>query len=367
MFKRRRVKGAAARLGCALGREHVWHQKAEYLIGQRRLDVESAIALLIEAAGVQRCSGAHINDLYRKAQPPAPLPFPAWRQSVWQVLASANMVFGGWYISWRWQASINWDAWYVSLPLIIAETGSYIGLLLFTFNLWRQEDTPQSPPPRVSSDIGATPPDEDRPLTVDVFFPTYSEDPELVRLSLLDAKKLTYPHPIDIQIHVPDDGKREAMRAVAEQEGVGYLTRSSNIGFKAGNMRNGLEQTHGDLIVICDADTRPFPTLLQHTLGYFRDPQVAWVQTPQWFFDIPEGTRLPDVLSRRLQAPGRWFGKLAEALFGLEGVTGVFYGSEPRSAAHQVRFRPTPAPAFRRVYWDVGKRDTARGPKRAAN
>ena len=55
-----------------------------------------------------------------------------------------------------------------------------------------------------------------------------------------------------------------------------------------------MEHTSGEFIVICDADTRVFPTFLEHTLGYFRDPDVAWVQTPQWFYDIPEGVPLSD-------------------------------------------------------------------------
>lgn len=249
-------------------------------------------------------------------RPPEPLSMSSARESVWQLLATMNIVFGGWYIGWRWLYSINYDALWLSIPLVVAETGSYIGLLLFTFNLWRQEDTPRQPAPHMVSEIADVPPDSDRPIAVDVFFPTYSEDPELVRLSIRDAKRLQYPHPIDIRIHVLDDGKRAAMRQVAEEEGVGYLTRTTNIGFKAGNMRNGLEQTTGDFLVICDADTRPFPTLLEHTLGYFRDRDVAWVQTPQWFFDIPEGERLPSLLRRRMGAIGSGIGKAIETVFG---------------------------------------------------
>lgn len=75
--------------------------------------------------------------------------------------------------------------------------------------------------------------------------------------------------PLDYRIHVLDDGKRAEMRRVAEQEGVNYLSRENNIGFKAGNLRNGLEHTDGDFIVICDADTRVFPSILTDTLGYF--------------------------------------------------------------------------------------------------
>jgi cellulose synthase (UDP-forming) len=51
-------------------------------------------------------------------------------------------------------------------------------------------------------------------------------------------------------------------------------------------------------------------------MGYFRDPDVAWVQTPQWFFDIPEGTPLPDYLQQSLGRPGRWLGKAVERVFG---------------------------------------------------
>ncbi len=45
------------------------------------------------------------------------------------------------------------------------------------------------------------------------------------------------------------------MKAVCEQEGANYITRQSNIGYKAGNLRNGLEHTDGDFLIICDADT----------------------------------------------------------------------------------------------------------------
>jgi cellulose synthase (UDP-forming) len=183
----------------------------------------------------------------------------------------------------------------------MAETIAYIGMALFMFNVWRVEDTLMQPPLESPS--------------VDVFIATYNEDPELVRLSIRDAMRMTYPHPIDLQIHVLDDGRRIEMRRVAEEEGVRYITRTSNEGFKAGNLRNAVEQTSGEFIVICDADTRPLPTLLTNTLGYFRDPDVAWVQTPQWFYDLPEGQRLPDAW-RRFGATAAAAGRAIERLLG---------------------------------------------------
>ncbi len=251
---------------------------------------------------------------HRKPEPP--LEHSPKRELLWQYLAIINLVLGIWYISWRWTSSLNLDALWYAIPLVIAETGAFIGLCFFTFNLWKVEDTPKQKPPVLLSDVTSYTPQQDRPLKIDMYFPSYDEDPELVRLSLQDAKRVSYPHNIDILISVLDDGKRDAMRLVAEEEGVNYITRDSNIGFKAGNLRNAMEQTSGDFIVICDADTRPFPTIIEHTLGYFRDPNVAWVQTPQWFFDLPEGHTLTDKLDKRFSTPGRKVGSFIEKIVG---------------------------------------------------
>jgi cellulose synthase (UDP-forming) len=61
---------------------------------------------------------------------------------------------------------------------------------------------------------------------------------------------------------------------------------------------------------------RPFPTFLEETLGYFRDPKVAWVQTPQWFYDVPPGVPLPATLGKWLGGVGRGLGRAFERVFG---------------------------------------------------
>ena len=255
-------------------------------------------------------------DKFEKRQPEPALPHSPLRELLWQYFAVINLTLGVWYISWRWTSSLNYEALWYALPLALAETAAFIGLCLFTFNLWKVEDTPKQAPPSKLSQVVSFEPQKDRALAIDIYFPTYDEDPELVRLSLQDAKKVTYPSDISINIHVLDDGKRQTMQQVAQEEGVNYITRDNNMGYKAGNLRNAMEQTWGDFIVICDADTRPFPTLLENTLGYFRDPNVAWVQTPQWFFDLPEGRPLPDHLGKYLSTPGKWLGSGIEKIFG---------------------------------------------------
>ena len=248
--------------------------------------------------------------------PPEPVPYSLSRELLWQFLATVALVLGGWYLWWRWSASLNPEALWFAIPLVIAETMAYIGLLLFTFNLWKTEDVPPQPAPASIRDCVSDDEAPERPIAVDVFIATYSEDIELVRLSVRDAKAIRYPHGIDIRVHVLDDGRRADCRRMADEEGVNYFDRPNNIGFKAGNLRSAMERTSGDFLLICDADTRVFPTILERTLGYFRDPRVAWVQTPQWFYDIPEGRRLPDWLSRGIGRPGHWLGRGIEALIG---------------------------------------------------
>ncbi|HZY20259.1 MAG TPA: glycosyltransferase [Ramlibacter sp.] len=256
-------------------------------------------------------------DRFEHRRPPEPVPHSPARELLWQFLVIIALVLGANYIRWRWTSSLNWEALWFAIPLAVAETLAYVGLVLFTFNLWKTRDIPMRPAPRVIGEcIEGAGEWGERPITVDVFVATYNEDEELVRLSIRDAKAIAYPHPLDLRIHVLDDGRRPAMRQVAQEEGVGYITRASNVGFKAGNLRNAMEQTSGDFIVICDADNRLFPTILANTLGYFRDPDVAWVQTPQWFYDLPEGTPLPQWLGERLGAPGRLLGRAVERLAG---------------------------------------------------
>jgi cellulose synthase (UDP-forming) len=264
---------------------------------------------------------------HRKPEPP--LPYSPTLELIWQFLLTIALVVGGWYISWRWTDSLNFNALWYAIPLVVAETGAYIGLLLFAFNLWKVKDYPKQLPPRYISEC-VSHKEDNRLIVVDVFFPTFNEEIELVKLSLRDAKKIVYPHPIDLRIHILDDGKRPEMKKVAEEEGVGYFTRSSNIGFKAGNMRNAMEQTSGDFILICDADTRPFPTILEHTLGYFKDPDVAWVQTPQWFFDIPEGVPLPKLLKKWLGRPGTLLGPAVEKVIGPVKVASDPFVNDPK-------------------------------------
>lgn len=269
-------------------------------------------------------------ERFEDRRPPQPIPYSPGRELLYQYLATISLVLGGWYLTWRWTSSLNHDALWFSIALVVAETCAYVGLVFFTINLWKIRDYPLRPPPCWISECVADLNTPHRPIAVDVFFTTYDEDPELVRLGVRDVRKIAYPYPIDIRIHVLDDGHRAAVQQMAEEEGVNYITRENNIGFKTGNLRHAMAKTSGDFILICDADTRPFPTILERTLGYFRDADVAWVQTPRWFYDLPEGKPFRRWLRHHLGKPGFWIGRSIEALAGPIRIGRDPFANDPR-------------------------------------
>ncbi|MFC4396707.1 glycosyltransferase family 2 protein [Arthrobacter sedimenti] len=180
------------------------------------------------------------------------------------------------YIAWRWAASLNWDAWWIALPLVVAETYSLIDVMLFGMTVWKLKIRKGAPEP--PSDA-----------TVDVFITTYNEDLDMVLTTARAAQKIRHPH----STWILDDGARPELRALCEQHGLGYVTRSEDWTkdlprhAKAGNLNNALMVTHGEFLLILDADQIPEPDILEKTLGYFNNRRVALVQTPQYFSNVP--------------------------------------------------------------------------------
>lgn len=131
---------------------------------------------------------------------------------------------------------------------------------------------------------------------VDVWIPTYDEGWEILERSITAAQGLDWPAE-RLEVCVLDDGRRPWLQAKCEAIGVTYLTRPDNAHRKAGNLNNALAQRTAPFILAVDADFVMSPGILYRTLGFFADPDVAVVQTPQTYFNI-DATRRALGLSR---------------------------------------------------------------------
>jgi len=59
------------------------------------------------------------------------------RTLLFRYLAEINLILGAWYLVWRITGSVNFDALWLSIPLLIAEIYSFVGGAMFTIGLWR--------------------------------------------------------------------------------------------------------------------------------------------------------------------------------------------------------------------------------------
>ncbi|MDX1950182.1 MAG: cellulose synthase catalytic subunit [Rickettsiales bacterium] len=119
-------------------------------------------------------------------------------------------------------------------------------------------------------------------LSVDVFVPTYKEPLEIIRRTIIAAKNIKYPH----QTFLLDDGKRDEVQKLAEELDIIYIRRDDNKNAKAGNLNNGFMHSNAEFIMVLDADHIAMPHALDVTLGFFTEPKVAMVQTPQDYYNI---------------------------------------------------------------------------------
>jgi cellulose synthase (UDP-forming) len=118
------------------------------------------------------------------------------------------------------------------------------------------------------------------PRAVDVFVPTYDEPVDVVEPTIAAAVAL---RGADVTVWLLDDGRSDAMRAMAARHGARYLTRDRRSGAKAGNINDALPRTGGEFIVVLDCDHVPAARFLEATLGHLADERCAMVQTPQYY------------------------------------------------------------------------------------
>lgn len=219
---------------------------------------------------------------------------PRGEEYFMRAFAVVAWLYGLYWIIWRWTSSLNPDAIVFSIVLAAAETYGLINsffLIATVFKLKVRE-----PPPAPKG------------LKVDVFITNFDEPLEVLRRTAIGARAIKYPH----RTYLLDDGKRDEVRTMAEALGVGYIRREGNEHAKAGNLNHALKVTDGQFILQLDADHVPLPNILDRLLGYFNDPDIAFVQSPQDFYNTDSFTHVVNEEGRSLWEENRIFFSLLQ-------------------------------------------------------
>jgi cellulose synthase (UDP-forming) len=166
---------------------------------------------------------------------------------------------------------------------------------MFVFLTWRLTERDPGAPPAGK--------------TVDVFITCYNEPPEVLRRTAIGARAIRYPH----RTYILDDGKRDDVRTMTDELGIGYIRRVGNANAKAGNLNHALSVTSGEFILQLDADHVPLPNIIDRMLGYFCDPKMALIQSPQDFYNVDSFTHVVNDEGRRLWEENRIFYSLIQA------------------------------------------------------
>lgn len=170
------------------------------------------------------------------------------------------------YIIWRLEYTVGWQYW-LSPLLFVCDLYIICNTLIFLLTS-RVMYIPVWRPPMQNK-------------SVDVFIPTYNEPSEIVEMTTIGALHIRGVH----KVFVLDDGNRPDIRMLAERLGATYLARKDNAHAKAGNLNHGLQHSDADFIICLDCDHVPSPHFIERTLGYFEDPSLGFIQTPQVFYN----------------------------------------------------------------------------------
>ena len=120
-----------------------------------------------------------------------------------------------------------------------------------------------------------------------------SKEPiEIVQRTLMKMKQIVYCG--DVDVWILDEGDDPAVKAMAARIGVRHFSRKGRPEYnqpggqfraksKSGNHNSWRAEHEQDYDVVAqmDPDHVPLPCFLERTLGYFRDPDVAFVVAPQ--------------------------------------------------------------------------------------
>jgi cellulose synthase (UDP-forming) len=147
------------------------------------------------------------------------------------------------YLHYRTSYTLNFNNWVNGLFCLLlygAELYAILTLILAYFQTLKIKD-------REPVDLSNFP--QEQWFKVDVYIPTYNEDVEIVRKTVLGALAIDYPADKK-QVYVLDDGRaekyrarRQELRQMCEELGAIMLVRDNNEHAKAGNINTAFRRT----------------------------------------------------------------------------------------------------------------------------
>ncbi len=214
------------------------------------------------------------------------------------------------YLTWRTTYTVGYHDFFSFIGALSLYLAEVYGIAMFFFSIVVNSR------PIARSSI-ALPDDVSLLPSVDVLIPTFNEELDLVKVTLVAATAIDYPKE-KLKVYLLDDGgttakrndpdaaiaagalrRHETLIDLCNQVGAEYITREQNHSAKCGNLNDALSKVSGELILILDADHVATVDILQQTVGHFlEDPRLFLVQTPHFFIS-------PDPIERNLETFSR--------------------------------------------------------------
>ena len=202
-------------------------------------------------------------------------------------LAAGVVISAAGYFLFRVQI-IHWAAWWIALPLLLAEMHGLAHTLGLQYTLW--------PRPAPSVFIEEDP--SWRPIFI--LIPTVNEDAAVLEPTIRGAlaaraRYLTFFSDAEVTVVVCNDGYVAgypdwyAAEDLAQRLGVVCVTRPVGGGAKAGNIewaRQAVGAVGNALVALFDADQVAEEEFLVQTIPPFTDPSIGWVQTGQYYRNL---------------------------------------------------------------------------------
>ena len=201
------------------------------------------------------------------------------------------------YFFWRTFTTLTYYDFFSYVGAILLYLAEVFGITLYLLSIFVNIQPLRRP-------VTPLPADPRKLPSVDIMVPSYNEPPDMLEVTLLAALQVRYPQE-KLRVYLLDDGgtaekrndpaperaaaallRHQTLRALCERIGAHYLTREKNEHAKAGNVNAALKVTHGELILMLDADHVPTVDILEKTVGSFeRDDKLFLVQTPHFFIN----------------------------------------------------------------------------------